>query len=483
MRNWPLGSLMLVLASACGPTTGTEGKSGGPEVGSEATTATASTAGAATGTTAHGEATKAAGTESTETSDGTSGGPTGACENPAFPVTVPLCGDKGPPCQVIADEPIAATPAIRGGTPALALRGDCSPVVIFNELPEDAEQGPALGWYAERAMPGAWAVEALPMAFPEGALATDPAADQTIAILSDWDGASHVWRREAGVWMSDGSIPGFSITRAGELIRDPQGRLHVGHVDNQAARYSLFDGAWSAQTFLNPVDPSIVLAADMTPRMATWAMDDGVWTVMYVPTPGEVVFLWDNANPELTNETVALALTGDETPWLLFRYHYSLFAPEEIKMIHRLSPTVWQGDVVADAMNPDAKSCPGGLEEPQPEPDELCDYDALELYPLALFASGDDVRALYLRHHRKGTLMANCDDFPCVWEPVSNTSTGELRLAWPGADPAGHPVLADDVFTRNVDGRLDPEGRIHLVFYDDAGEAGTATVRYMQIGP
>jgi hypothetical protein len=131
MRNWPLGSLMLVLASACGPTTGAEGKSGGPEVGSEATTATASTAGAATGTTAHGEATKAAGTESTETSDGTSGGPTGACENPAFPVTVPLCGDEGPPCQVIADEPIAATPAIRGDTPALALRGDCSPVVTI----------------------------------------------------------------------------------------------------------------------------------------------------------------------------------------------------------------------------------------------------------------------------------------------------------------------------------------------------------------
>lgn len=480
--------MVVALASACGPTPGADGTStAGPETGSEATTAMAPTTSAVTGTTTHDEATTVDGptgaaTEIAETTDGTSGGPSGACVDAAFPVMVSLCGDAGPPCQVIADEAIEPTPGIRSGTPALALRGDCSPVVIFNELTEDANQGASLGWYAERAGPETWAVEPLPMAFPDGALATDPAVDQTIAVLSDWFGTSHVWRREAGIWTGDGSIPGFSITRAGELIRDPQGRLHVGHVDVNTTRHSLFDGAWSAETFLEAIDPSIVLAADSTPRMATWATQSSTWAVMYALSASEFEAVAEHGIPSLTNATIGLALDGDEAPWLLFLSTPGWSMPNEIHLAHRTGPATWTLEPVADSANPEAKSCPGGLEGPQPEPGELCDYDDLTVYPLALFASGDDVRAVYLRYHRKGTVMANCEGFPCIWEPVSNESTGELRLAWPGADPAGHPVLADDVFTQNVDARLDPEGRIHLVLYDDVADAGTATVRYLQIG-
>jgi hypothetical protein len=154
----------------------------------------------------------------------------------------------------------------------------------------------------------------------------------------------------------------------------------------------------------------------------------------------------------------------------------------DIVLLHRVGPANWDEELVVGDQPGADKEC---LADPD-LPGQQCMYDYRRSYPLTLLSAGDQVRALYVLIRRQGTLISMCqaNPFPfCVWTPQSDTSTAELRVAWPGSQVDQHQVVATDVFTDRATGRLDAGGNMHLAFYDYPPTGGDPVVRYLAIGP
>jgi Zn-finger protein len=154
----------------------------------------------------------------------------------------------------------------------------------------------------------------------------------------------------------------------------------------------------------------------------------------------------------------------------------------DLVLLHRLGPAKWSEETLV-AENPAAdKTCdfePGG-------PGQVCAFDYVRLYPLALFTATTEVRAVYTAINFKGTMVSDCKNMPfpiCVWVQQTDTSTADLRIGWPGSAPEEHAVIASDVFTDRATGRLDSGGYMHLGFHDQAPGTSDPVVRYLAIGP
>lgn len=153
----------------------------------------------------------------------------------------------------------------------------------------------------------------------------------------------------------------------------------------------------------------------------------------------------------------------------------------ELILAHRTGQGTWDlAPLIAE--DPDADQ---PCNTPPNAEGQQCAYDYRRYHPLVLLAGADELRALYLAIRRQGTLVSQCVFMPfqmCFWTPLSDTSTSELRVAWPQSQPDEHQVAATDVFTDRATGRLDGAGDIHLAFYDDPPASGDPVVRYLRIG-
>ncbi len=518
------GALLLVSCGDSGGTTATDGQgssSGATDTGpSSATSATDGVTGSTTGTTdaptsgdtdsgASGTDTSAAGTTSGTTSDGTtsdgttSAGTTSAgttadtstgdtttggvddlptsCQDVDFPAPAKLCGADGPACVVKRDELVSDKLAFRNDMPAIALRGDCGPAVLFSEA-----VGGYFGFYGQRTGTDAWTVEATPMNLATGSLEFDPGADQASAIVDDGAYGVTLWRRTGGAWKQASALTGMNHVRAPQLVRDAQGKLHIGHVDDdQNALHEVFDGAWSKSQVDKDADIHVRIALDAAakPRLTYWSSKEATWKLYFAAPPAQPEVVTPLQSNLLEHAHTSLALVGPEaTPWVLMARKQADQLHHDLVLLHRLGPAKWAEETLVAEDGAADKTCefePGG-------PGEQCEYDYVRLYPLALFTATDEVRALYTAINHKGTMISDCKQMPfpiCVWTPQSDASTSDLRVAWPGSEPQQHAVVASDVFTDRATGRLDPGGNMHLAFYDIAPGTADPVVRYIAIGP
>jgi len=433
----------------------------------------------ATGTTDETSSTTSTGT----TSDTTTGDPDDlptSCLDADFPVVAPLCGADGPACVRKRDELVSAKPAYRNDMPALALRGDCGPALLFSEA-----VGGYFGFYGERTGADAWTVAPTPMPVATGSLEYDPGADQAIAIVDDGAFGVSLWRRSAGAWEQASALVGMNHARAPQLARDGEGALHLGHIDaDQNALIERFDGFWSKSQVDTAADIHVRLALDAAaaPRLTYWSSKDETWKLYFAAPPAapELVTPLQSSTLERAHTSLALA-EPDATPWVWVARKQPDQLHHDLVLLHRVGPAKWaeQTLVAEDAVA--EKTCdvePGG-------PGEVCAYDYVRVHPLVLLTAGAEVRALYTAINHKGTMISECMAMPvpfCVWTPQSDTSTADLRVAWPGSTPQDHQVVASDVFTERATGRLDPGGNMHLGFYDQPPGGPDPVVRYIVIG-
>lgn len=432
-----------------------------------------------TGDTTTGDATTGTTGETTgETTGGADDLPT-SCLDADFPVVAPLCGAGGPPCLLKRDELISDQLKFRNDMPAIALRGDCGPAVIYSEA-----VGGYFGFYAERTGPGAWTVEPTPMPIATGSLEIDPATDEAFALTDDGAFGVTLSTRSGGVWKTTGALEGMHHTRAPQLVRGADGKLHVGHIDaDQTALYHVFDGAWSMSQVDKAADIHVRLALGpaAAPRLTYWSSKEATWKLYFAAPPAEPELVTPLQSNVLDRAHTSLALAGaDATPWVLAARKQADQVHHDLVLLHRTGPAKWAEETLV-AEDPAEATC---ALDPQ-GPGEQCMYDYTRYHPLTLFTAGDQVRAVYTAIRSQGTLVAECEMMPfpiCFWTPLSDESTAELRVAWPGSQPEEHAVVAADVFTDRATGRLDPGGNMHLAFYDYVPGTPDPVVRYLAIG-
>ncbi len=445
---------------------------------------TTGTSGETTGTSGETTGTSGDTTTGETTGETTTGGiedlPT-SCLDVDFPVTAQLCGAGGPVCVVKRDELVSAKQAFRNDMPAIALRGDCGPAVLYSEA-----VGGYFGFYGERTGADAWTIEPTPMSVATGSLEFDPGADQAVAIVDDGAFGVTLWQRPGGVWAQTSALVGMNHIRAPQLVRDAGGKLHIGHIDDkQGAFHEVFDGAWSKNPVDMDADIHVRLALDVAaePRLSYWSSKEATWKLYFAAPPAQPEVVASLQSNVLDRPHTSLVLVGaKQTPWVLMARMQPDQVHHDLVLLHRTGPANWaEQTLVAEDAIAD-KTCEG---EPV-GPGQQCDYDYVRFYPLALFSAKEEVRALYAAVNFTGTLIAECQQMPfpfCFWAPQSDASTSELRIAWPDSDPQQHQVVAADVFTDRATGRLDPGGNMHLAFYDRAPGAPDPVVRYVAIGP
>jgi len=419
-------------------------------------------------------------TTTTTTTDTTTGDPPGSCLDADFPVTAPLCGDANAACTLLRDELVSPDPKFRNDMPAIALRGDCGPAVIYSVAVNGYH-----GFYAERTGPDAWTSEATPMPIATGSLDAVPDQDEMLAAVDDGAFGVTVWQRANGQWTQHSALAGMNHSRAPQLVRDGQDRLHLGHIDaDNNMRHDIHDGGWSTQNLLTQTEIHVRIAVDSSDaaHLIGWSSEAMTWQLMYLVPPAPPELITPLGSNVLDHHHTAIALAGaDETPWVLLARKQPDQVHHDIHLAHRTGPNTWASELLF-AENPGAdQECQGAPFQQG----QQCNYDYRRAFTTALFTSADEVRALYSVLHYKGTLIAQCQDFPmpfCFWTPMSDSSEGELRVAWPGAAPADHQVVSTDFFSDRATGRLDTAGAMHLAYYDYPPQGGDPRVRYVMIG-
>lgn len=452
----------------------------GPTSSSASTTTDNTTSSSTTASTSTTADTTTDDTTTTTTTDTTTGDPPGSCLDADFPVTAPLCGDANAACTLLRDELVSPDPKFRNDMPAIALRGDCGPAVIYSVAVNGYH-----GFYAERTGPDAWTSEATPMPIATGSLDAVPDQDEMLAAVDDGAYGVTVWQHANGQWTQHSALAGMNHSRAPQLVRDGQDRLHLGHIDaDNNMRHDIHDGGWSTQNLLTQTEIHVRIAVDSSDaaHLIGWSSEAMTWQLMYLAPPAPPELITPLGSNVLDHHHTAIALAGaDETPWVLLARKQPDQVHHDIHLAHRTGPNTWATELLF-AENP------GADEECQLQPfqtGQLCDYDYRRAYTTALFTSADEVRAVYAVLHYKGTLIAQCQDFPmpfCFWKPMSDSSQGELRVAWPGAAPADHQVVSTEFFSDRATGRLDTAGAMHLAYYDYPPQGGDPRVRYVMIG-
>jgi Zn-finger protein len=223
--------------------------------------------------------------------------------------------------------------------------------------------------------------------------------------------------------------------------------------------------------------------AAAAPRITYWSSKEATWKLYFAAPPAAPELVTPLQSNSLERAHTSLALAGpDAVPWVWVARKQKDQLHHDLVLLHRLGPAKWSEETLV-AENPAAdKTCdfePGG-------PGQVCAFDYVRLYPLALFTATTEVRAVYTAINFKGTMVSDCKNMPfpiCVWVQQTDTSTADLRIGWPGSAPEEHAVIASDVFTDRATGRLDSGGYMHLGFHDQAPGTSDPVVRYLAIGP
>ncbi|MFZ6184836.1 hypothetical protein [Nannocystis pusilla] len=421
-------------------------------------------------------------TGTTSTGDGApepGDGAPASCVDADYPVMARLCGGGGPPCVVKRDESFTTPGDFRNDAPALALRGDCRPLMLF--------YGGFDGFYAERVGEGAWEGEPLPQRAATGSLEYSPARATALAMLDDAAFGVSLWRRRAGVWTRKCTFGGKNHARSQQLARDPSDHLYFGHVDGEdRLQLDLFDGTSWSRTRLDErvrIDVRLALTSAAIPNLVYWTSGG---------KPPELWWLAPSAAPERLASVAAssgyrtnsaLVLAPGDVPWVLFEHKLNQQGKHAIVLAHRNGPNDWTQEILAEETPESETNCLA----PPLEAGLQCAEDYREHHPIAVFASSDDIRALYVTVRFQRKYVSECMPHwepECRWELQSDDSNSQLRLAWPGSLPAEHEVVAQDIFAARAGFRLDPGGNMHLaVNNDELLGIPSSEIRYLMIGP
>lgn len=474
-RPLPLAALVMLAACNGNPTDTTEGAS---ETGTDATTGPEPTTGSSTGDPFEGTIAPGTG-EPTETT-GPSEEPR-SCGPEDLPYTGSLCGPAERPCQIVADEVIAADLAPRGSGPALALGVDCQPNVAYNEA---VDGNP--GHFAARALGGRWTTEDAPAALAGLGLSIDPADPAPLLLAHDGASEAELFRRDGG-WKSLAALSGVAAPLARQVAHDRAGRLHAalgGGVDEVG--HHVFEGGWTSEV--------LAASAASGPALAISPVDDRVHAAYFGSASGAWEIFWQvpGEEPELAlayNSSALQALhlllavapgEGAQTdvPHLLAAQLVAGEETQRLVLARRAGAGSWDEHVIET-------EDPG---DPCPEPmdaEQTCAVSYTQVRPLALVASaGGDVRALWTHTQVTGTLTAECvtDPIPvCTWNYEGLDAAPTLMISWPTAGGVESAEISASVPAQGYAGaQIDSAGEIHLALYDGLGEG--AGVRYLRLG-
>jgi hypothetical protein len=215
------------------------------------------------------------------------------------------------------------------------------------------------------------------------------------------------------------------------------------------------------------------------------------WRLMWAkaPTTTEQVALLGSNGLSIATHAIAVtppdAGNPDGRPHILFsRLVAGSTQLAEIAYATRNGPGTWT-TISIEQPPPNSTMCSG---QP-PGPGATCTYDYYQLQPLAAVASrGGDVRLFYEKVHHQGTMVAQCMMFPfmmCTWVPQSDTSTGQIIVAWVDAGATvGKAVAIDKTMAVGATAVVDTIGHIHLAEYDAYPPSpGGTSVRVVELGP
>ncbi|MCB9700976.1 MAG: hypothetical protein H6711_03720 [Myxococcales bacterium] len=505
----PLVGALLLGAAACGDdsvsSASASASEGASSSGSEATSAsggtattsgsTATTSGGASdsesGATTGGESTStgsatsgtsdattdATGTSSTTGSstgdtDTTTGGDPLVCDDATLPYAGSLCGPPQLPCVIVADEAASPTHAFRNEAPAIAVDNGCAPRILYS-----VAEGGYFGYSTWREGADQWVTEPTPFELARVALAHDRAADRPLALAYNGAFGTSLWTREGDLWTKIDAVSGQHIASAHAFARGADGRLHASlYGSDNVDRYAVHDGAWVLADVAGEATPrtALTLDPDGAPHLTFWRTVGASWALTYAAPPAAPEILFDLQSNVLelgAHEIAAIPGDNDPLPVIPYVLHARRVGGplHAVVLSHAVGFGKWESEDVIVEDDKDASLC----NAPPNDPGDTCAYDYIRHRPLAIYASaGGDVRLLFLTIHHKGTLSAECVDFPfpmCNWVPESDASAAEVRIGWPTDLGPKWTTLAAGIFAADLTVTVDAGGRAHAAIYDSEG--------------
>jgi hypothetical protein len=438
------------------------------------------------------------------------------CGPAPLPYGKDLCGPAPAPCAVLDDEVVAQASNMLSSAP-LALDAQGQPMTMKHRA-----YGGFTASFLRRTGPGLWTSESLPL--PQARAALVRGKDGTPTALS-YDGAGHLSliRRETAGWTVVETLgqEGWGGWSAG-MTTDSKGCLHVGFTwdtqHQELATYGLRDpqGNWALHTIESASwNVPIALAPSGVPHLAFWggSKSGAGWALIWAATsqqPEEVSLL--GLDQALDDRRIGLAVTGGTTagqlgtPHLLFRRFLPDNKGRELVYATRTAAGTWTVRIVASE----------GLDSKcthQPSYDgEVCAYDDLDLWPLAVVASGSgSVRFFYAKVREYGSLTAECgygsspspgsgaapgsaqpasaDAGPppllCEWTG-QRFREGELRIGWPDGSSVKTVLVKQGVIAAAASVKVDASGHLHLVHHHQPQESTSSLsvteLRYLRLG-
>jgi len=356
--------------------------------------------------------------------------------------------------------------------------------ILFTSIPPGTKAR-----MASRTGKGKWTVQALPMDMGHGVLLRTSTGGLAALINDDaTQAATEYWEQTSGGWKKLDSKSPSEAGLPGATRIDSVGCVHTA---NPAAKggghvYGLRRAsAWTEKTTLSGwAHAALTLAPSGAPHIAHWQYNSAGTGDLYLTTPpGKPVKVAQSpaSTPFAIGSSIAAAATAKGEVFILAeRWKKATLSYREL-ILARQSGGSWSVTTMAK----------GGHTPCYPCSTSSCSYDYHDYQPLAVVASASgDVRLLYAHWHHKGSLQGftKYPGSPCVWLPVSDASSGEVRMAWPV--PGGGGTLQDVSVAKGLNpaGRataaLDSKGRIHLAFMSSSdGLIIKTDIRYLVLGP
>lgn len=348
------------------------------------------------------------------------------------------------------------------------------------------------GFYARRDAPMSWSEAETPFPIALGAVVATP---EGIPFVLAYGGSSSValWNLVGGQWIGGTQIPGQATVWAGGMGRDSAGGLHAAAMGpNSQLLIARYEGGWTTTPISGAQISArvpLALSPEGTPHLAYWSSSQGNgWQLYWVAPPGapEVAAPLGSSGLGTEHQRQAIAVPPSDSqnpegrPHLFFARPATGGQRQELVYATRQGAGAWNV-LPVDEESAQATHCTG-----EPMEGDTCDYDYEQISPIGVVASqGGDVRLVYAKLHRQGTMVGVCDQgLPfCFWQTMMDNSDGQIFVAWmEGSQQAGKAPVGSGILSTNGTVALDALGRIHVALYDVPPGAGGSMVRYLQIG-
>ncbi len=402
-----------------------------------------------------------------------------SCGTPLRALTGAMCGTPERPCVVQSERAIAVAP---GTSVSIAIADDGAHLYARSAPPQYADASLALEPIPGPTARGRSDIQII------GSLEVD-ASGRVLALL--YGGApnqTELWQRTESGW-SFVSKPGTADAYESDALTASASCLHAAmslHVSVDAAHtnpvYSVFDGERWQQFILGPSNiksysrPALALGPTGRPHLVYWKQlpdPANAWT-LYWAIPGETLEAVATSNDQeqdYVNGAPVIAVGGDasaERALVLHTIVDVVRTNRRLVLSSRTSPDGWsQRDVLAFRTLEPAEACPPEADAP------ACTFTSEDVRPIAMFASGDDVRFFAERTRTRRTVAYRCTNIPvdCVMPGACGPVT-QCEFADEVEPTLEHEVLV---------GRETPEGTSFEAFDGPAPSAVAPDGRFFAI--